>query len=77
MGPKSRRIGATTVDFRFGKTYPHPAIIADVLEAIIGWDMLAHYKLDVCWQGKTNSQLVDSARNRWYRLKMGAASARI
>ena len=70
-GSRIRTFGNRTVDFNFGRKYPHNVIIADIKEAILGWDFLSKYHLDLVWsKGGTLCHLADKSAKKKFNLKL-------
>ena len=71
-GTRISTYGTRLVKIRHPKTkhcYVHPVILADLSEAILGFDFIINFKLDMRWY-KGKCMLVDSFRQQTIPLKM-------
>ena len=63
-GTVIKTFGKKYINVRIGrKNYAHTAIIADISEPVLGWDIMKCHKLSLMWQEDDTLMLVDKKSN--------------
>ena len=63
--------GTKTIKINLGgRTYAHSFVIAQISEAICGWDFMLDFRLDLQWKSDNKCQLWDKKANRHFPLSM-------